>query len=67
MISRKISRNTKVSVVELGRSRDKLTQYMDAMRDVWTSDTKIDKATNKMTIVSQIDKRLAISDPQVNT
>ena len=40
----KIPKNTKkVGVVELGGSRDKLTQYIDRMRDVRTSsDPKID-------------------------
>ena len=45
----------------------KLTQYMDNMRDVRTSDPKIDKATNKMTIASRISEVFAIRGTQVNT
>jgi len=64
----KIPKNTKkVGVVEMGGSRDKLTLYMDNMRDVKTSDPKIDKATNKMTIASQISKGFTICGTQVNT
>jgi len=37
------------------------------MRDVRTSDPKIDKATNKMTIASQISKGFTIRGAQVNT
>ena len=44
----KIPKNMKkVGVVELGGSRDEPTQYMDNMRDVRTSDPKIDKATKR--------------------
>jgi len=64
----KIPKNTKkVGVVELGGRRDKLNQYMDSIRNVGTSDPKIDKATNKMTIVSRISKRFTICGGQVNT
>ena len=64
----KIPKNMKkVGVVELGGRRDKLTQYMDSVRDVRTSDPKIDKATNKMTIASRISKRFTIRGAQVNT
>ena len=45
----------------------KLTQYMDNMRDVRTSDPKIDKATNKMMIASRISKGFTIRGAQVNT
>ncbi|KAG2540833.1 hypothetical protein PVAP13_9NG584114 [Panicum virgatum] len=40
---------------------------MDSVRDVRTSDPKIDKATNKMTIASRISKGFTIRDAQVNT
>ncbi|RLN36400.1 hypothetical protein C2845_PM03G16960 [Panicum miliaceum] len=40
---------------------------MDSMRDVRMSDPKIDKATNKMTIVSRISKGFAIRGTQMNT
>ena len=47
----KISQNTKeVSIVELGRSRDKLTQDVDRVSDVRTGDPKVNKAPNKLTI-----------------
>ena len=64
----KIPKNMKkVGVVELGGSRDKLTQYMDNMRDVRTSDPKIDKTTNKMKIASRISKGFTTRGAQVNT
>ena len=66
--SMKISKKPKkVSVVELSRSSDKLTKDMNKMRDVRTSDPKVDKAANRMTIASQISKGFTISGPQVNT
>lgn len=42
----------KVSIVELCGSRDKLTQNMNIMKDARTSDPKVNKAPNKMTIAS---------------
>ena len=55
--STKVSQNTKVVGIEdLGRRRNKLTQD-----DIGTSDTKIDKTPNKMTISNAIIERLTIS------
>jgi hypothetical protein len=60
--SAKVSQNTKeVSIVKLGRSRDKLTQDMHRVRDVRTSDSKVDKAPHKLTIASGISKWYTIS------
>ena len=66
--STEISKNTnKVSVVEPSRSSNKLTKDMNNMRDVITTDTKVEKAANKMLIASRISKGFTISSPQVNT
>jgi hypothetical protein len=51
----------KVSIVELGGSRDELTQNMNSMRNVRTSNPKINKAPNKVTIASGIIKGNTIS------
>ena len=60
--SSKISKHTKeVSVVELGRSSNKLTQNVNNMRNVRTRDPKVDYTTNKVTIASQINKGFTIS------
>jgi hypothetical protein len=60
--STKISQNTKeVSIVDLGRSRDKLTQDVDRMRNVRTGDPKVNKAPNKLTIASGISKWCTVS------
>jgi hypothetical protein len=45
-----------VSIVELGRSRGKLTQDVDRVSNVRTGDPKINKASNKPTIASGISK-----------
>jgi hypothetical protein len=66
--STEISKSTnKVSVVEPSRSSNKLTKDMKNMRDVITTDTKVDKAANKMPIASRMSKGFTISSPQVNT
>jgi hypothetical protein len=66
--SAKVSQNTKeVSIVELGRSRDKLTQDMNRVSIIRTDDPKIDKDPNKLTIVSGINKWCTISGSEVNT
>jgi len=66
--STKISKNPKkMRVVKLSRSRDKLTKDMNSMRDVRTSDPKVDMAANKMTIASWIINGFTICGPQVNT
>ena len=53
--------------MKLGGGRDKLTQDVNSMGDVRTSDPKVDKTTNKMPVASRIGKRLTISGPQLNT
>jgi hypothetical protein len=47
----KIAKNTKeMTIVNSGRSRNKLTQNMNRIRYVRTSDSKINKTPNKMAI-----------------
>jgi len=53
--------------MKLGGCGDKLTQNVNSMGDVRTSDPKVDKTTNKMPVASRIGKRLTISGPQLNT
>src|SRR3954463_15433356 len=63
----KIMKNTeRVTIVNSGRSRNKLTQNMDRIRDVRTSDSKINKAPNKMTITRRIRKKITISRLKLN-
>src|SRR4051812_20217942 len=62
-----ITKNTeKMAIVNSGRSRNKLTQNMNRIRDVRTSDSKIKKAPNKMTITRRIRKRITISRLKLN-
>ena len=56
-----------MSIVELGRSRDKLTQDVDRVSDVRTGDPKVNKAPNKLTIASGISKWCTVSGSEVNT
>jgi hypothetical protein len=64
----RVLQNTKeVSIVELGRSRDNLTQDMNIVRNIRMGDPKIDKAPNNLTIVSWINKGCAVSGSEVNT
>ena len=53
--------------MELGRSRDKLTQDMNRVSNIRTVDPKIDKAPNKLMIASGISKWCTVSGSQVNT
>jgi len=53
--------------MKLGGCRDKLTQNVNNMGDVRTSDPKVDETTNKMQVASRIGKRLTISGSQLNT
>jgi hypothetical protein len=63
----KVSKNTKkMSIVELCGSRNELTQNMNNMTNVRTSNPKVNKAPNKVTIMSGIIKGSTISRPQVN-
>src|SRR3954464_15034167 len=55
-----------MAIVNSGRSRNKLTQNMNRIRDVRTSDSKINKAPNKMTITCRIRKRITISNLKLN-
>ena len=43
--------------MDLSRSKDKLTQDMDRMGDVWTGDPKIDKTPNEVTVGTVTPKR----------
>lgn len=52
---------------DLSRRRNKLTEDVDRLRNVRTSDTKIDKTPNTMTILSGFVERCTISGAQVNT
>jgi hypothetical protein len=47
-------------VVNRGGSRDKLTQNVNMIGYIWASDSKIDKAPNKITIAYQIRERVTI-------
>src|SRR3954470_21614504 len=63
----KITKNTeKMTIVNSGRSRNKLTQNMNGIRDVRTSDSKVDKTPNKMTITRRIRKRFTIGKLKLN-
>src|SRR4051812_42232268 len=63
----KITKNTeKMTIVNSGRSRNKLTQNMNRIRDVRTSDSKINKTPNEMTITRRIRKRITISKLKLN-
>jgi hypothetical protein len=65
--STKVSQNTKeVRIVELGRSRDKLTQDMNRVSDIRTGDPKVNKASNNLPIASRISKWSTISRSEVN-
>src|SRR3954471_4391220 len=55
-----------MTIVNSGRSRDKLTQNMNRIRDVRTSDSKINKTPNKMTITRRIRKRITINRLKLN-
>jgi hypothetical protein len=55
-----------VSIVELGRSRDKMTQDMNKVSNIRMGDPKIGKVPNKLTIASGISKWCTISGSKVN-
>ena len=72
----KVLKNTKkVSIVELCGSKNELTQNINIMRNVRTSNPKVNKAPNKVTIAQQGDNAIAsgiikesiINRLQVNT
>src|SRR3954466_1558561 len=56
----------KMTIVNSGRSRNKLTQNMNRIRDVGTSDIKINKTPNNMAITRRIRKRITISKLKLN-
>ena len=53
--------------MKLGGCGDKLTQNVNSIGDVRTSDPKVDETTDKMPVASRIGKRLTISGSQLNT
>ena len=58
----KISKDTKkVTIVDASGSRYELTQNVNGIGYIRTSDTEIDKAANKMAITSRILKRNTVS------
>jgi hypothetical protein len=64
----KVSKNSKeVSVMKLGGCGDKLTQNVNSIGDVRTSDPKVDETNDKMSVASRIGKRPTISGPQLST
>jgi hypothetical protein len=57
----KIAKNTKeMTIVNRGGSRNKLTRNMNRIGSIGSSDSKIDKAPNKMAIARRIRKRVTI-------
>ena len=64
----KVAADTKkVSIVELCGSRNELTQNMNNMENVRTSNPKVNTTPNKVMIATGIIKGSTISRPQVNT
>src|SRR3954465_10157178 len=55
-----------MAIVNSGRSRNKLTQNMNRITYVKTSDSKINKTLNKMTITRRIRKKITISRLKLN-
>jgi hypothetical protein len=63
----KIAKNMEeMTIVNSGRSGNKLTQNMNRIRYVRTSDSKINKTPNKMAITHQVRKRINISRTKLN-
>ncbi|KAK1610864.1 hypothetical protein QYE76_034537, partial [Lolium multiflorum] len=63
----KIAKNTEeMTIVNSGRSGDKLTQNMNRIRNIRASDNKINKTPNKMAITGGIRKRITISRTKLN-
>jgi hypothetical protein len=56
----------KMAIVDLSGSRNKLTPNMYRIRNVRSSDTKINKTPYNVTITSRIVKRLTISGCKMN-
>jgi hypothetical protein len=55
-----------MTIVNGGRSGNKLTQNMNRIRYVRTSDSKINKTPNKMAITCRVRKRITISRTKLN-
>jgi hypothetical protein len=55
-----------MTIVNSGRSGNKLTQNMNRIRYVRTSDSKINKTPNKKTIMRWVRKRITISRTKLN-
>jgi hypothetical protein len=63
----KIAKNTKeMTIVNSGRSENKLTQNMNRIRYIRTSDSKINKTPNKMAITRRVRKRITISNSLIH-
>jgi hypothetical protein len=63
----KVAQNTEeMTIVNSSRSKAKLTQNMNRIRDIWTSDSKIDKTPNKMTITYRVRKRITITSTKLD-
>jgi hypothetical protein len=63
----KIAKNTEeMTIVNSGRSRNKLTQNMNKIRYVRMSDSKINKTPNKMAITRRVRKKTTISRTKLN-
>jgi hypothetical protein len=63
----KIAQNTKeMTIVNRCGSRDKLTQNMDRIRYIRASDSKIDKAPNKMMIACRIREGITIRSTKLD-
>jgi hypothetical protein len=57
----KIAKNMKeMTIVNRGGSKNKLTQNMNRIGYIWSSDNKIDKAPNKTAIARRIKKWVTI-------
>jgi hypothetical protein len=55
-----------MTVVDLSGSRNKLTQNMYKVQNVWSSDTKLNKTPYNVMITNRILKRLIVSECKVN-
>jgi hypothetical protein len=55
-----------MTIVNRDGSRNILTQNMNRIGYIWSSDTKIDKAPNKMVIAHRIKKRVTIRSTKLD-
>lgn len=56
----------KMTIVKLSGSRDKLTQDMQCIRNIRSSDPKVNKTSNNMLIASEISKKLIVNGLEMN-